>query len=104
MCLKNKSYDVVTSHAIFRGPNPVTPTLTRETNPVTKRPIEAWVVHQPLSGAYGVVASADHFRSAADSEIIAGGLNDKGDRGVALVREAHTFYWRFAGGPSQMTD
>lgn len=104
MCLRNKSYDVVTSHAIFRGPYPVSPTLTRETNPVTKRPIDAWVVHKELANAYGIVSSAEHFRGAADSEIIAGGINDKGDRGVALVREAHTFYWGFAAPPSQMTD
>jgi hypothetical protein len=104
MCLENKSYDVVTSHAIFRGPYPVTPTLTRETNPYTKRPIDAWVVHQKLTNRYGVASSAEHFRGAADSEIIAGGINQKGDRGISLVREAHTFYWGFAGTPTQMTD
>jgi hypothetical protein len=95
---------VVTSHAIFRAPYAVTPTLTRETNPVTKRPIDAWVVHEKLPRIFGQVVSAEHFRGVADSEIIAGGLNDKGDRGVALVREAHTFYWGFAAAPSQMTD
>jgi hypothetical protein len=94
---------VVTSHAIFRGPYAVTPTLKRETNPYTKRPIDAWVVHQELREP-GLVSSAEHFRGAADSEIIAGGINMKGDRGVCLVREAHTFLWGFAGAPSQMTD
>jgi hypothetical protein len=95
---------VVTSHAIFRGPYTVIPTLTRETNPVTKRQIDAWVVHRQLAGPLGIVTPAENFRGAADSEIIAGGLNDKGDRGVAIVREAHTLYWGFAATPSQMTD
>jgi hypothetical protein len=103
LCLDNKAYDVDTKHAIFQSPYPVTPTLKQETNPYTKRSIDAWLVHEKLSNAPGLVSSADHFRGAADSEIISGGLNMKGDRGVCLVREGHTFFWGFAGTPSQMT-
>lgn len=104
LCLDNKAYDLDTKHAIFQTPYAVTPTLKRETNLYTKRPIDAWLVHEKLANAPGLVSSADHFRGAADSEIISGGLNMKGDRGVCLVREGHAFFWGFAGTPGQMTD
>jgi hypothetical protein len=104
LCLGNKAYNVDTKHAIFRTPYTVTTTFHRETNPYTKRPIDAWTVHKELANAWGLVSSAEHFRGAADSEIISGGINMKGDRGVCLVREGHTFFWGFAGTPSQMTD
>src|SRR5690242_790364 len=41
---------------------------------------------------------------ASDSEIIAGGLNHKGDFCAGLAREANFFTWGPAGTPSQMTE
>jgi hypothetical protein len=104
LCLGNKAYDTDTKHAIFRAPFPVSPKLHRETDQYTKGPVDTWVVHEQLEGAWGLVTSAENFRGAADSEIISGGVNMYGKRGASLVREAHTFYWGFAGAPSQMTE
>tara|TARA_R110002049_G_scaffold288423_1_gene470944 strand:+ start:128468 stop:130780 length:2313 start_codon:yes stop_codon:yes gene_type:complete len=102
-CLDNEAYSVDTSHPIFQGPLPVTPTLVEKRCPHTKMKIQAWKVEEPQKDP-GLVSSRKHFASAKDSEIVAGGVNMKGISGVPLVREANRFLWGFVAAPSEMTD
>jgi len=51
-----------------------------------------------------MVTSLANLLDASDSEIIAGGVNLKGDHGISLAREANLFLWGPVGAPSEMTD
>ncbi|TWT81555.1 hypothetical protein CA13_30080 [Planctomycetes bacterium CA13] len=102
-CLDNEAYSVNTSHAIFQGPLPVSPTLVEKRCPHSKLKIQAWKVEEPQKTP-GLVSSRKHFASAKDSEIISGGVNMKGVSGVPLVREAHRFLWGFVAPPIEMTE
>lgn len=101
-CLDNEAYLVDTSHPIFQGPLPVTPTLVEKRCPHSKLKIQAWKVEQPQDNP-GLVSSRRHFSSAEDSEIISGGVNMKGVSGVPLVREANRLLWGFVAPPTEMT-
>lgn len=102
-CLDNEAYSVNTSHPIFQGPLPVTPTLVEKRCPHSKLKIQAWKVEEPQDEP-GLVSSREHFSSARDSEIISGGVNMKGVSGVPLVREAHRLLWGFVAPPTEMTE
>src|SRR5215813_3925439 len=103
---------VRSDHAIFRGPLPVTPTLTDDIDPVTKRQVRVWKTHEPVPYTgklrwffrQGTVVSGTRLLGAEDSEIISGGMNTKGDHGAALAREAHFFHWGPAATPRHMTE
>jgi len=101
-CLDDKLHHVRTDHPIFRGPLPVEPTLISEVDKTTRLPIRAWQVHAPMKNP-GMVTSLANLLDAPDSEIIAGGINLKGDHGIALAREANLFLWGPAAAPAEMT-
>ncbi|MFD2257255.1 protein-disulfide reductase DsbD domain-containing protein [Luteolibacter algae] len=102
-CLDNEAYLVDTQHAIFKEPIEVKPTLEKKRCPHTGLVIEAWKVEETQKTP-GLVASRAHFENAEDSEIISGGVNMKGVRGVPLVREAHRLLWGFIAPPREMTE
>jgi cytochrome c biogenesis DsbD-like protein len=102
-CLKEKLHTIQLDHPIFHGPLAVTPTLTQEVDPVTGKTFGMWKVHEKMESP-GLVTAVDQFLDADDSEIIAGGINMKGDHGVALVREANLFLWGPIGNPRLMTE
>jgi hypothetical protein len=94
---------VRSDHPIFRGPYPVTPTLKEVADPYRNKKYLAWAVSENVK-SQGLVSTIEQFLDAEDSEIISGGVNMKGDHGVALVREADRFMWGPAAKPSQMTE
>jgi hypothetical protein len=102
-CLDEKLHHVRTDHAIFRGPLPVEPTLVSEVDKTTRLPIRSWKVHSRIKTP-GMVTSLANLQDAPDCEIIAGGINLKGDHAIALAREANLFLWGPAGAPSEMTE
>ena len=102
-CLDTRLHSMRTDHPMFKGPLPVRPTLVDEVDPETGRPVRSWLVHEKMPGIPGMVVSAEHLLEAEDSEIISGGLNMKGDHGVALAREANLLLWGPAGHPGNMT-
>jgi hypothetical protein len=102
-CLREKLYDTKTDHAIFQGPLPVTPTIVQEKNPYTGEVTGMWNVHEKVADP-GLVTAIEQFLDADDSEIISGGINLKGDHGVALVREANLFLWGPIGRPQLMNE
>lgn len=90
-------------HPIFQGPRTVDTTTVSKVDEYTGKTIDAWRVQKDLKEP-GLVATRRRFVDSPDSEIIAGGINMKGDRGVPLVREGNLFLWGFSGSPEQMTD
>jgi hypothetical protein len=102
-CLREKLYDTKLNHAIFQGPVPVRPTIVQEANPYTGEIAGMWKVHEKVKDP-GLVTAVEQFLDADDSEIISGGINLKGDHGVALVREANLFLWGPIGRPQLMTE
>jgi hypothetical protein len=108
--LTEKLHSLWLDHAIFRGPLPVTPTLTDEFDSVTRRYVQAWKTHEPFfisrynSFAKGMTVSGTRLLGAEDSEVIAGGMNERGDHAVALAREANLFHWGPAASPRHMTE
>jgi hypothetical protein len=101
-CLDEKLHHVRTDHPIFRGPLPAEPTLVPEVDKTTRLPIRAWQVHAPMKTP-GMVTSLANLLDARDSEIVAGGINLKGDHGISLAREANMFLWGPAAAPAAMT-
>ena len=102
-CLKDKLHTIRLDHPIFQGPLAVKPTLTQETDPVTGKTVGMWKVQEKMQSP-GLVTAVEQFLEADDSEIISGGINMKGDHGVALVREANLFLWGPIANPSRMTE
>jgi hypothetical protein len=102
-CLRDKLHTIRVDHPIFEGPFPVKPTLVQEADPVTGNVESMWTVQQKMDSP-GLVTAIDQFLDADDSEIISGGVNMKGDHGVALVREANLFLWGPIASPSLMTE
>jgi hypothetical protein len=102
-CLRDKLHTIKLDHAIFQGPLPVKPTLVQEADPVTGRTVGMWKVQEKMDSP-GLVTAVEQFLDAGDSEIISGGINMKGDHGVALVREANLFLWGPIANPSLMTE
>ena len=102
-CLRDKLHTIRLDHPIFHGPLAVTPTLTQEVDPVTGRTVGMWKVQEKMESP-GLVTAVEQFLDADDSEIIAGGINMKGDHGVALVREANLFLWGPIANPRLMTE
>jgi hypothetical protein len=102
-CLREKLHDIRLDHEIFKGPLPVNPTLVQEPDPYTGKTVGMWKVHEKVSDP-GLVAAIEQFLDADDSEIISGGINLKGDHGVALVREANLFLWGPIASPRLMTE
>jgi hypothetical protein len=102
-CLREKLHTIKLDHPIFQGPLPVKPTITQEADPVTGKTVGMWKVHEKVQDP-GLVTAVEQFLDAEDSEIIAGGINMKGDHGVALVREANLFLWGPIANPSLMTE
>lgn len=102
-CLRDKLHTIKLDHPIFQGPLPVKPTLVQEADPVTGRTVGMWKVQEKMDSP-GLVTAVEQFLDADDSEIISGGINMKGDHGVALVREANLFLWGPIANPSLMTE
>jgi hypothetical protein len=102
-CLRDKLHTVRLDHPIFQGPLAVTPTLNQEADPVTGNTVGMWKVQEKMKSP-GLVTASEQFLDADDSEIISGGINMKGDHGVALVREANLFLWGPIANPSLMTE
>jgi hypothetical protein len=102
-CLREKLHTLNLDHPIFQGPLPVNPTITQEADPVTGKTVGMWKVHEKMEDP-GLVTAVEQFLNADDSEIIGGGINMKGDHGVALVREANLFLWGPIGSPRFMTE
>jgi hypothetical protein len=102
-CLREKLHTIRLDHPIFKGPLAVTPTITQETDPVTGKTVGMWKVHEKVESP-GLVSAIEQFLDADDSEVISGGVNMKGDHGVALVREANLFLWGPIGSPRVMTE
>ena len=106
MCLRNKAHGVELKHEIFQKPFKVTPTLVEETHPQdSSRTVKNWQVFEnDPSIEIGLVSSRSRLTNHQDAEIISGGVNSKGDRGVALAREANLFQWGFTGPPAKMSE
>jgi len=102
-CLKEKLHTIRLDHPIFQKPLAVKPTLIQEADPVTGKTEGMWKVHEKMKDP-GLVTASEQFLEADDSEIISGGINLKGDHGVALVREANLFLWGPIANPSLMTE
>jgi hypothetical protein len=102
-CLRDKLHTIKLDHPIFQGPLAVKPTLIQEADPVTGNTVGMWKVQEKMDSP-GLVSAIDQFLDADDSEIISGGINMKGDHGVALVREANLFLWGPIANPSLMTE
>ena len=105
MCLRNKAHGVELKHEIFQKPFKVTPTLVEEPHPQdNKRVVQNWLVFENDSSIeIGLVSSRSSLENREDTEIISGGVNSKGDRGVAIAREANLFQWGFTGPPEKMS-
>lgn len=106
MCLGNRAHVMALNHDIFKTPHAVTPTLVEEPHKQDPgRMVKNWTVFkEDPSIEIGLVSNRDKLANAADTEILSGGVNSKGDRGVALAREANMFQWGFTGPPSAMTE
>jgi hypothetical protein len=102
-CLRDKLHTIRLDHAIFQGPLAVTPTLNQEADPVTGKIVGMWKVQEKMQDP-GLVTAVEQYLDADDSEIISGGINMKGDHGVALVREANLFLWGPIANPRLMTE
>jgi hypothetical protein len=102
-CLRDKLHTIKLDHPIFQGPLAVKPTIVQEADPVTGNTVGMWKVQEKMDSP-GLVSAIDQFLDAGDSEIISGGINMKGDHGVALVREANLFLWGPIANPSLMTE
>ncbi len=102
-CLRDKLHTIRLDHRIFQGPFPVKPTIVQEADPVTGNVVGMWKVQEKMDSP-GLVTANEQFVDAGDSEIISGGVNMKGDHGVALVREANLFLWGPIANPSLMTE
>ena len=102
-CLRDKLHTIKLDHPIFQGPLAVKPTIVQEADPVTGRTVGMWKVQEKMDSP-GLVTAVEQFLDADDSEIISGGINMKGDHGVALVREANLFLWGPIANPSRMTE
>ena len=53
---------------------------------------------------YGVVSDGQGFEDSPDCERIAGGINSKGPRAVAIGRQANMLQWGFYAAPDRMTE
>jgi len=97
---------MVLDHEIFAKPYAVTPTLVEEPhNRDAERTVLNWTIYRDVEKhEIGLVSNRDKLAGAPDTEILSGGVNSKGDRGVALAREANMFQWGFTGPPSAMTE
>lgn len=97
---------MVLEHDLFNTPHAVTPTLVEEPHAqIPGRTVNNWTVfRKDESIEIGLVSNRDKLAGAPDTEILSGGVNSKGDRGVALAREANMFQWGFTGPPKAMTD
>jgi hypothetical protein len=97
---------MVLDHAIFTEPYAVMPTLVAEQHDRDEtRTIETWKVFEASDSIeIGLVSNRDRLATGIDTEILSGGVNSKGDRGIALAREANLFQWGFTGPPAAMTD
>lgn len=102
-CLKDKLHTIRLDHPIFMGPLAVNPTIVQEADPVTGKTVGMWKVQEKMESP-GLVTAVEQFLEADDSEIISGGVNMKGDHGVALVREANLFLWGPIANPRLMTE
>jgi hypothetical protein len=89
-------------HPVFQGPRKVDATTIEKVDQYSGKTIQAWRVQEDV-GKPGLVATRRRFVGAADSEILSGGTNMKGDRGVPLVREGNLFLWGFSAAPKKMT-
>lgn len=108
--LQEKLYNVDTRHQVFNGPESVSISLDEDYDPVTGRLVRAWKSYRPFTHsqfrnhfAKGMTVSAIPLLDAADSEIIAGGMNKRGDHAIALAREANLFFWGLPASPRHMT-
>ena len=119
MCLDHSAHGVVSTHEIFRKPVPVVLEYADAETPQNYRgfyngrdlgpTMKMWQVQKtgylgdPATHA-GVVAGGWGFGDSPDSEYIAGGVNTKGPRYVALGRHGPFFQWGFSASPSEMTE
>jgi hypothetical protein len=102
----NRAHGLRTQHAIFTTPLAVDTTLeTRDDDVAAGYAGGTWLVH---SGEYpevdvGMVSDGNGFEDSPDCERIAGGVNSKGPRAVAIGRQANLLQWGFYGAPDRMT-
>lgn len=101
-------------HEIFNRPFDVEPTFEDMEVPDHYRryhegrdlpeTIPGWKVHGSLEKKnYGLVSDGYGFEDTPDCEFIAGGLNSKGPRSLALGRQGNWFLWGFCASPPEMT-
>lgn len=94
------------NHAIFTAPLTVDVTLEeRQEDAAAGYPGGTWLVHE---GEYpkvdvGMVSDGHGFEDSPDCERIAGGVNSKGPKAVAIGRQANLLQWGFYGAPDRMT-
>jgi hypothetical protein len=79
--------------------------VTHDADVAAGYPGGTWLVH---TGEYpeidvGLVSDGNGFADTPDCERIAGGVNSKGPRAVAIGRQANLLQWGFYGAPDRMT-
>lgn len=118
LCLDANAHDVDASHPIFNTPLKVNLTFEDVPTPETYthyyngrnlgKFMPMWRVQKEgyLDGngyPIGLVATAEGFVDATDSEIISAGVSSKSKNTVALGRHANLFHWGFSAAPDDMT-
>lgn len=103
----NRAHGLRANHAVFTSPLAVDVTLEqREEDEQAGYPGGTWLVH---TGEFskgvdvGMVSDGHGFEDSPDCERIAGGVNSKGPRAVAIGRQANMLQWGFYGAPDRMT-
>ncbi|MCL2561178.1 MAG: protein-disulfide reductase DsbD N-terminal domain-containing protein [Rikenellaceae bacterium] len=121
LCMWDHALNFDLNHHIFKGPFPVTVTITEEPTPeaVYNYPyyhdgpipdtVPMWRVQHFLRGGVqgariGMVARPWGFLDSPDSEFISSGTCEKTLDAVAIGRHGNYFYWGFSASPGFMTD
>ena len=102
----NRAHGLRANHPIFTTPLSVDLTLeNRKEDAAAGYEDGTWLVHE---GEFpkvdvGMVSDGHGFEDSPDCERIAGGVNSKGPRAVAIGRQANLLQWGFYGAPDRMT-
>lgn len=121
LCLDNHAYDMQMDHPIFKGPWPVSLTLTERPTPEGAKEyasitgeqlpetLKMWKVGEKSyqenhNYKIGMVSRHGGYLDSPDTEIISGGESAKSRDAIAIGRHAGWLHWGFAASPGDMTD
>lgn len=120
LCLDAHAYGMNTKHEIFKGPYPVTLTMTDrktpdgakeyaaitgetlpETTPMWRVQNKGYLTDRMFK--VGMVTRPWGYNDSPDTEVISGGESAKSYDAIAIGRHANWLHWGFAASPADMT-